>query len=120
MSTEKKKKKRKNKKKNSKKKKTKKKKKIKSPCDSVYLFTNSNKAIVLSGGVRVPPPTKPPHRQQEGWRAGGQGQVSVSLALKHQGPVDAVYILYFYILLCTESLNKSSYCFTGAPYLLEL
>lgn len=30
-----------------------------------------------------------------------------------------MYILYFYIFLCTDSL-KSSYCFTGAPYLLEL
>ena len=51
---------------------------------------------------------------------GGRGQDGVTLALKHQGAVDAVYILYFYILLCTESLNKSSYCLTGAPYLLEL
>lgn len=47
-----------NKGKKKKKKKTKKKrKKIKSPCDSVYLFTNSNKAIVPSGGVQVPLPT---------------------------------------------------------------
>lgn len=51
---------------------------------------------------------------------GGRGQDGVTLALKHHGAVDAVYILYFYILLCTESLNKSSYCLTGAPYLLEL
>ena len=57
MSTEKKKKRKNKKKKTKKRKKLKKKKKIKSPCDSVYLFTNSNKAIVLSGGVQVPPPT---------------------------------------------------------------
>ena len=33
--------------------------------------------------------------------------------------MSTMYILYFYIFLCTDSL-KSSYCFTGAPYLLEL
>lgn len=54
MSTEKKKKREKIRKKSKKRRKLKK-KKIKSPCDSVYLFTNSNKAIVPSGGVQVPP-----------------------------------------------------------------
>ena len=62
MSTEKKEKIRKKKKKEENKKKR---KKIKSPGDSVYLFTNSNKAIVPSGGVQVPLPTG---RRAGSWR----------------------------------------------------
>lgn len=67
----------------------------------MYLFTNSNKAIVPSGGwgVQVPRTHGWP-QQEEGWRSPaavpgggdgrGWGQADMVVTLQHRGAVDAV------------------------------
>lgn len=86
----------------------------------ICLLTPIKQLFPLEGSRCPRPQAAEPAAAGRLGAVGRRGQDRVTLALKHHGAVDAVYILYFYILLCTESLNKSSYCFTGAPYLLEL
>lgn len=94
----------------------KKKSQIKSPCDSVYLFTNSNKSNCSLWRGLGAPPLQAMEPQQEGGGHGGRGSRAGWPHWSQHWGRGCVYILYFYALLCTV---ESGYCLTGAPYLLE-
>lgn len=103
-----------NKQKNPKKEENLKKKKTKSNhlvIQCICLLTQI-KAIVPSGGVQVPRPSRPQSLSRRVTDAAG-GQEGLYGCT---GAAVRVYRLYFYLRLCTV---ESSYCFTGASYLLE-